>query len=515
MLIFACACTRDPSGTDSTSPLGQRCELPSRRDEQAYDEIVIESQRETDRRFWGGGIIAGDFDLDADLDLIAPGPHSIRYLRNDGGIWQDDPTALPERDWSFSAGGAAADYDQDGDLDVVITSWGPASVLLRNEGGRFVDEGITPPAAYSQSAAWRDADLDGDLDVVISGHGAITPGEEIVITEPGSPTQLWLGDGSGGFVDGTESWLDIYALGSYTYVAGWTEINGDDRPDLMFANDYPVWLPSFAAENLGDHLRSNPEGLGLTIFDAGMGLGVGDANGDLVDDFLMPVWNRVVLLRSAGGRWIDAAAASNVRVPPHDGGQWIGWGGEWADMDNDGDLDGIVAFGHLDAVAEYTAGNGPTSENDEAQRFAIYLQGEGDQFTESAVDLSLDRFGAWRGFVAADLNDDGWPDIARRDLNGSIVINLSRCAEASWLRVVPSPPHRAVGARVFVTSGGRTQVRTVHAGGTALNSGGPPEVHFGLGSADQIDEIEVRWPDGQVSTSGPTYARQVIEIEAP
>jgi hypothetical protein len=508
------ACTADPAGHGpSTVHDTIECPDPGLRGQMAYDEIVLDGQGETDRRFWGGGIVAGDFDGDSDLDLVAPGPHIARYLRNDGGVWTDDPTVLPERDWSFAAGGSAADYDADGDLDLLITAWGPPSALLHNDGGTFVDVELPVPPAYSQSAAWRDVEGDGDLDVVVAGHGAIDPGQEIVITEPGSPTRLWLGDGQGGFVDGSRQWFDDPTMGAYTYVAGWTELNEDGKPDLMLANDYPIWLPSFAALHQGDRFQSDPAGLGLTVFDAGMGLGVGDANGDFVDDFLMPVWDRVVLLMSVGGRWVDSAAAAGMVVPPHDGdGQWIGWGGEWGDIDNDGDMDAIVAYGRLDAVVDYTGGGGPSADNDENQRFAIYLQQSDGTFVEAAEALALGRYGAWRGFVATDLNGDGWLDLARRDLNGPIVINLSRCGEQAWLRVQPTPAEQAIGARIFVTAGGTTQVRTVQAGGTSLNSGGPPEVHFGLGSVEDIDEIEIRWPDGHTTKTGPTWARQVLQV---
>jgi len=207
------------------------------------------------------------------------------------------------------------------------------------------------------------------------------------------------------------------------------------------------------------------------------------------------------------GRLADVSAESGPAFQRAD----VGRGAAFGDLDNDGDTDAIVAFGRLDVVVKYTAGNGASADNDEYQRFGVYLR-DGEGFIESGRALALDGFGAWRGFAVADLNEDGWLDLARRDLNGPIVLDLSRCGSEAWLRVVPEPAHLAVGARVFVTAGGKTWVRNLHAGGTSLNSGGPPEVHFGLGSIDDVDEIEVRWPDGEVSTTGPTHTRQVVRI---
>ena len=375
---------------------------------------------------------------------------------------------------------------------------------------------IDPGDAASQSPAFGDLDGDGHLDLLIAGHGAIEPGYQMVIDEPGDPTRLWLGDGRGGFLDATDH-LDPLIGDGYTFIVGLTDLDGDRMTDLFVANDYPRYLPTLAARNDGRGFAPAPAGLGLEIVGAGMGLGIGDINVDGVDDFLMPIWDRIMVLRSSGsGAWVKVAPALGFDVPrPESDEPWVGWGGEWADLDNDGDLDGLVAFGHLDTIVEVALGGNETV-NARDQRLAAYVRGDDELFVESAESLGLDRIGAWRGFAAADLNGDGWVDLAARDLNGPIALFLSRCGEAGWLKIRPEPVHEAVGVEIEVVASGadrpRNWTRTIRAGGTSLASSAPPEALIGLGEIEEVDDVIVRWPDGTTHHTGPLQARQVVTV---
>src|SRR5690606_33873904 len=105
--------------------------------------------------------------------------------------------------------------------------------------------------------------------------------------------------------------------------------------------------------------------------------------------------------------------------------------------------------------------------------------------------------------------------LVKRDLVGPTRLYLSRCGEESWLRVrlrAPAPNTFAVGAQVRVWSGGASQVRWVHAGGTNYASGLPPEVHFGLGAHDLVDRLDITWPDGAVSNLFDLDGRQILDV---
>jgi enediyne biosynthesis protein E4 len=471
-----------------------------------YDRLTLAGPAAEEDRFWGAGVVVFDADGDGDLDLVAPGPHTTRYFAQQDGAFVEQLAVLPTADTAFAVGGAAADLDGDEDLDLVISRWGPEDLVWFNEGGRFVARATgIEIASHSQSASFGDADLDGDLDLAIAGHGEVEGGEQVIIPGPSDGTRLWVNDGAGGFTDRPDLLTDDVRDG-YAYVVGWTELDGDPLPDWIVANDYPVFLPTAGAVQGPDGFAV-ATGLGLVQRAAGMGLAMDDVSGDGVDDFLIPVWDRLLYLRSAaGGVWTESALAAGLQVPER-AEPWIGWGAEWADLDLDGDLDGVVAFGHLDTLAPLTAG-GASAENAELQRLAVYWNG-GAGFTEDAAAVGLDDLGVWRGFVVADLDRDGTPDLVRRDLRGDIVIDLAPASDRGWLRVIPEPPSRAPGAVVTIGIGEQVQRRVVHAGGTSLASGGPPEVWFGLGEAQEVDWIEVHWPDGAVERVGATATGEV------
>lgn len=479
----------------------------------AYEDLVFEGDGTTeDRRFWGGGIVGGDFDSDGDVDLIVPGPFDAAYLENTDGDFVIDRDMLPRVDYSYAAGGAAADYDADGDLDALITRWGPPDILLRNDGGRLVvSDAISFPPSHSQSAAWGDLDLDGALDLVIAGHGQVEETDgALVIDGPGDPERLFLGDGAGALVD-ESSRLPQEIHDGYGYVVGITDLDGQGLPDLIVTNDYQSWLPGMSAVSDGTtYTRNDPE-VGLTVMGAGMGLAMADVDGDGRDDFVQPLWNQIDYRRStAAGVWVEASAQSGLTLPERDEA-WVGWGAELADLDNDMDLDLVVAFGHLDTIAAYMSRGEVSTENAEGQHLLAFLQQPGGSFALSGP-VGLERPGVWRGFVVADFDRNGWLDIARHDIEGPIAVSMARCGENAWIDVAPEPISSAVGAKVIVRAAGLSQTRRITAGGTSLDSGGPPEAHFGLGPHETVDEIEILWPDGARSLSGPFAARQRVTI---
>ncbi|HHO52122.1 MAG TPA: CRTAC1 family protein [Deltaproteobacteria bacterium] len=500
---------RDPVLVDALveTSSATRCSAPGRRAGLGPFERRTASNPSTSQAYlWSGGVLAGDLDEDGRIDIVAPSEPYARLYRGraGGGV-----TAWDERlagfDLEFGSGGSLADYDGDGDLDMLVLRWDRSNVLLRNEGGgHFTD--VTPPElaaiAASTSSAWADVDRDGDLDLFVGSYDDLA-GEGVI-----GGSYLYENRGTH-FIDRSDRLpgeLDV----AYTRVAGFHDLDRDGYPDLYVVNDVGTVQGNLLIRNLGAfYFEVDREGVGLNLDMSGGGLGVGDVNGDGVLDLLIPQWDELsLMLSSDDGRWYDHAGALGLRADL-EAGQRVGWGAELADFDNDGALDAAVAYGHLEVDL-------PSWSNPRRQPDALFLQLPDGTFSDVAGDWGVADEGTSRGFIVADLNEDGWLDLAKRDLDGPDLLYLSRCGEAHWSKIRLRDPTSAnllgIGARIKVITTEGEQIRTVLAGGTGFGSGGPPEVHFGLGAAEEIERLEVLWPDGSESWVHSVGVDRIVQV---
>jgi hypothetical protein len=488
----------------------------------------------------GAGVVVDDLTGDGRLDMVMLGTVQSDYFIQDvdGAFILNRPGSFPDGlviDTAF--GGAAADYDGDGDLDMFITRYNKPDVLLNNDGvGNFtqVTRAALPSlvpytgtdlgrlygwhaglAHRSSSVTWGDYDRDGDLDLLVGGHGFVMEdGTHPADFPPGEPSFLYENNGDGTFSDASYLIPDEVHDG-YTFVVSFVDGDRDGWPDMYIINDLGaayqecrwLWNRTYAGEGFvpDDNLAA------LDVRVAGMGLGVADLNDDGYPDFLVPAWGRFrYMLSSFGGSvWIDFSDSKGL-VPDAfaPGNQTVGWGAEFGDFDNDMLLDAAVAFGNIQTTVSPSAPFEPDG---------LWLQQPDGAFVDIAPTWQVDDRGDARGISVGDLNGDGWLDIVKPDLSGPHMLKLSRCGEESWLRVrlrdESSMNRFAVHAEVLVTtSDGILQRRWVRAGGTGYGSASPHELHFGLGANDVIDTVEVRWPDGAVSTYSGLEARQLITI---
>ncbi|MEO0603274.1 MAG: VCBS repeat-containing protein, partial [Myxococcota bacterium] len=317
-------------------------------------------------RFSGSGIGVGDLDGDGRLDLVVPGPLRLRTWRQTGPAPAFEPFPLGaaiEALGSEATATALADVDGDGDLDVYVARFGPRDALLLNDGsGRLVpvDDPVIGVPHHGQSVAFVDLDADGRLDIVVSGHGPVAADDgQTTIDGPADPTRLLIqqpAEGLGRFVDVGPT-ISPDAQAAYTFVATPTHLDADGRIDLLLANDFPVFRPNQALRQVDGGYQLAPE-TGLHVAAAGMGVAVADLDDDGWDDFVLPVWNRLVHLRSIDGtppRWVEAQSATGLVIGRPDPA-WIGWGADFGDLDADGRVDLVVGFGHLDTVGVRSAG---------------------------------------------------------------------------------------------------------------------------------------------------------------
>jgi hypothetical protein len=481
----------------------------------------------------GSGVCVFDYDGDGRLDLYFPngrwektvsdnrgrdliGKLSNALYRNEGDWKFTDVTAeagVPGKGFGF--GCSAADYDGDGDLDLYVLGYGP-NELYRNDGdGTFTDvsegSGLDDPR-WSLNAPWLDYDGDGDLDVFVTNYleydegkfrsyyaAAGYPGP---LSYKGVPCILYRNDGDGTFTDVTKE-AGMWNPGGRAMSSVATDLNNDGLLDVYVANDS---MENYYYENKGDGtFEESSLFLGLALGQHGqgvssMGPAVADVNADGNLDILIPDMDYGSLLAKDGDYYVDLIDRSGLAVIF---GQYTGWGAVLFDYDNDTHPDIFLANGN--AHHEYTE-DPVLARNDGAGRFIDVARGSGDFFDEKWVG---------RGAAWGDFDDDGNVDLVALDTSGPPHLLRNGGGTGNhWIKVdarLAGGKRVAIGARVTVVSGERTQFHDVIPVNGYLAQG-DPRVHFGLGSSARADKIEIRWPDGSKKTITDVATDQILTV---
>jgi hypothetical protein len=405
------------------------------------------------------------------------------------------------------------DVDNDGDLDVYLANLGP-DAFYRNRGdGTF--ENATERAgfrnrAWSVAAAFVDVDRDDDLDLFVVHYVDYDPDQKCTgldggpdycnpLAYEGTLDALYRNDGHGTFTDvSAAAGITKPGRGLGVVCADFT---GDGWVDIYVANDSEanhLWVNrgdgTFAEEAVLRGAAFNAQGEP----EASMGVDAGDADGDGRLDLFMTHLVReknTLYFASDGGLFGDRtveAGLAQASLP------FTGFGTGFFDYDHDGDLDlavvnGGVGRGRVWPGAEWGAFWNPLAEPN-----LLFRNEGGGRFTD--VSRSAEPFAGavevGRGLAFGDLDDDGDLDLVMGTLHGVRVFrNHAPPAGAHWLIVRPMIGVRdAIGAEVTVVAGGRRTLRLAHAASSYASSS-DPRTHFGLGAANRIDRVEIRWPD--------------------
>ncbi len=518
------------------------------------DQVGIDFVHQTGRAYsffypeiMGSGVAVLDYDNDGDLDIYlvngafhsdsaATGPpvRNRLYQRGANGTYRDVTEASGLGDRGYGMGCAVGDIDNDGDLDVYVTNYGPNSLYLNNADGTFANVSASAGVAndaWGSSACFLDYDRDGYLDLYVSNYLAYDPSRKCqdAAGEPdycgpqefdGTPDVLYRNNGDGTFTDVSEA-SQIGRIAGKGLGVWCADLNDDNLQDIFVANDGEanlLWI------NRGDGTfidQAAQRGVAVNEAgrtEAGMGVAGGDVNGDgYLDLFMTHLWkeSNTLYVNDGAGRFEDRTAVAGLAkssVP------LTGFGTALFDFDHDGDLDIITVNGRvfrdeplpgtaLGLYWNFYAEPNLLFENDGAGRFTDTSPRAGALC--SVVEVS-------RGLVTADLDNDGDLDVivTNGGGRGRVYRNVAP-KRGRWLmvRVVDARLSRdAIGARVTVTAGSRSYRRDVTRTYSYLSSG-DAVAHFGLGDVRRIDRITVRWPDGLVETfPGPKANRRITLI---
>jgi hypothetical protein len=382
-----------------------------------------------------GSVAWGDYDNDGDLDVVVAGETGLgsvsRIYRNDAGVFTDTGAGLAGMRFASAAWG---DYDNDGDLDLVITGEqsSPGTRLYRNDMGSFVEVATgLPGAADSGSLAWGDYDNDGDLDLALIGLNVSV-----------RPSRIYRNDGPGTFHDIGAVFEDV----SWGNLA-WGDYDNDGDLDLALTGFGGSGYVSIIYRNTAGQFAVDG---GANLVGVGMGtVAWGDYNSDGRLDLLLTGYNDGGFVSRVYRNTGTGFADINAGLP----GVVFG-AAAWGDYDNDGSLDILLT------------GDG------EFEPIARVYRNVGGSFTDIGMGLPAVRNGA----VA-------WGDY---DRDGKLDILASGQVGDSYL------------TQIFRNN--------------APNSNTSPSAPGGLSAAVTADQVTLHWnpsTDGQTPASGLSYNLRV------
>lgn len=447
----------------------------------------ITQQAGLTRKGWGMGIAVGDYDNDGLPDIYVTGYNGNALYHNLGNCRFEDVTVKAGvAGVAFSAGAAWGDYDRDGKLDLFVSRYVRTDLnnlpTSQHHGPSFFHKGLPVENPWS---------MEGDTDLMFHNRGDGTF-EEVAKKA------------------GVDDPARHYGLGVV-----WGDYDNDGWPDLYVANDSgPNYLYRNKHDGTFDEVAMlsgvalSPEGLEL----GSMGVDFGDFDRDGQLDIVVTNYadQPKNLYRNQGGQgFVDLTYSSKISrsaLP------YVGWGTGFIDFDNKGLPDILMANGHIYPEVD-------TIPNNVKYREPLLLfYNQGDRTFDEIADAAGLNSGALqsrRGVAFGDINNDGQIDFVVFNVGAppSLFLNVTRNTNHRVLfKLVGTASNReAVGTRMIITAGGRTQLEEVKAGNSYLSTS-DPRLHFGLGAEAVMQKIEIRWPDGVIEILNDIAADAIYTI---
>ncbi|MEM9719814.1 MAG: VCBS repeat-containing protein [Bacteroidota bacterium] len=477
----------------------------------------------------------------------------------------------------WTTGVTMADVNNDGWLDVYVCRSGHGSfrnnlLYINQQNGKFKEQaklyGLND-AGFSVQAHFFDYDLDGDLDMYLVNHSPrFFSNQEVLFSlqnnpNPSEADKLYrnLGRGENGQIKfeeiSKEAGITHFGFGLSASIG---DFNQDGYPDIYVANDF--FEPDRLYQNKGDGTFSNTlEGsMGHTSFSS-MGSDAADINNDglpdlmvcdmqaadnyrkkanmasmdtkrfarmLAEGYYYQYMQNTLQLNSGAGRFSEIAELAGVSET-----DWS-WGPLFFDMDNDGWKDLFIGNGIrrdiqykdiLNDLGQKVYDPQTTQTMDLIDKFPVAklknytFRNEGNlRFSNQSDRWGIDLEGFSTGSAYADLDRDGDLDLVLNNVDdlASIYENVSRQSEGTHYIQISLEGSQdnvyGIGAAIIITTGNSHQYQYVQSS-RGFQSAVEPLIHFGLGDINTLDEIEVRWPNGTLSTLQDVAINQLITIK--
>jgi hypothetical protein len=497
-----------------------------------------------------GGVALIDYDRDGWPDIYFTNAQSVEmalarkkarsalYHNNHDGTFTDvtDKAGVGYPCWAMGA--AVGDYNNDGWPDLLVTCFGGV-VLYRNNGdGSFTDvtkqSGLSSDSGWATGAAFGDYDNDGWADLFVSHYVALSlsnlpsfgsmktckyHGIDVQCGPKGltgSPDNLYHNNGDGTFTDVSKKAGVDDPQNRFGLTAVWSDFNNDGRLDLFVTND---GQPNYLYRNDGDgHFTDVAYLAGVAVNQDGaeqanMGVALGDYQHNGLFSLAITHFNDeyTALFRNDGKMsFSDVSYASGIAPAT---APYVGWGDVFFDFDNDGWPDLLLVNGHvypqvdsLDITAKYR------------EPGLMFLNQRDGTFKNisNLVGPAIQTPQVSRGVAVGDLFNDGRLDIVIENLKGGPMILQPQGGPANhWISFAlegTKSNRLALNARVKAIAGDLVQTGEVLSGGSYLSQS-DLRIHFGLGSKDHVDRVEILWPDGKIEVRSNLAADRSYTIK--
>ena len=436
-----------------------------------FSDVTAKAGLET--KGWAQGLCVGDFDNDGHPDVLATFYGHNRLYRNSGSGFSDVTARakLPASGTRWGAGCSFLDYDLDGWLDLFVANYVD------------LDLGKTPKPGQNANCFWKGIP-------VMCGPRGLPFGHNV----------LYHNQRDGTFVDVSEPAGILKPGGRYGLGVVASDFDNDGWTDIYVACDQ---TPSLFYRNRGNGTfeeRGSQAGVAYN-FDghaqAGMGVAVADYDGNGFFDIVKTNFSGDLpsLYNNEDGKFFSdlskqAGLAAN---------QLLGWGVLFLDVDEDGRKDLLLANGHVYPEVD-TASTGDRY----LQKTLLYRNLGNGRFSDIS-DVSGPAFKSLRpgrGMASGDLDGDGHPEVVIVNMNErpNLLKNEGSVQHAIVVSLVGTTSNRsAIGARVTLEAGGLRQMDEVRSGGS-FYSHSDLALHFGVGRAATLDDLDVRWPNGKIQS---------------